>query len=95
MDQPSIKQRKRRGTALASAALAGLALLLAWTTSGGGTGYEAVPWFVSSNNHDDPNNLPLLRTMLFEYVPPPTPPSVLTTPGAYWANTDPIPASAD
>ncbi len=34
MDQPSIKQRKRRG-ALALAALAGLALLLAWSASGG------------------------------------------------------------
>ena len=62
---------------------------------GGGTGYEAVAWFVAINKHDDPNNLPLLRTMLFEYVPPPTSPSVLTTPGAYWANTIPTPASAD
>jgi len=62
---------------------------------GGGTGYEAVAWFVSINKHDDPNNLPLLRTMLFEYVAPPTSPSVLTTPGAYWANTYPTPASAD
>ncbi|MEI2689221.1 MAG: hypothetical protein V9H69_05670 [Anaerolineae bacterium] len=62
---------------------------------GGGTGYEAVAWFVSINKHDDPNNLPLLRTMLFEYVPPPTSPSALTTPGAYWANTYPAPASAD
>ena len=34
MDQPSIERRKRRG-ALALAALAGLALLLAWTASGG------------------------------------------------------------
>lgn len=62
---------------------------------GGGTGYEAVGWFVSINKHDDPNNLPLLRTMLFEYVPPPTAPSALTNPGAYWANTYPTPASAD
>ena len=62
---------------------------------GGDTGYEAVAWFVSINKHDDPNNLPLLRTMLFEYVPPPTSPSALTTPGAYWANTYPTPASAD
>ena len=54
-----------------------------------------VAWFVSINKHDDPNNLPLLRTMLFEYVPPPTSPSALTTPGAYWANTYPTPASAD
>jgi hypothetical protein len=56
---------------------------------GGGTGYEAVAWFVSINKLEDPNNLPLLRTMLFEYVPPPTSPSVLTTPGSYWANTVP------
>jgi hypothetical protein len=62
---------------------------------GGGTGYEAVAWFVSINKLEDPNNLPLVRTMLFEYVPPPTSPSVLTTPGWYWANTDPMPASAD
>ena len=62
---------------------------------GGGTGYEAVAWFVSINKLEDPNNLPLVRTMLFEYVPPPTSPSVLTTPGWYWANTDPMPAIAD
>jgi len=62
---------------------------------GGGTGYEAVAWFVSINKLEDPNNLPLVRTMLFEYVPPPTSPSVLTTPGSYWANTDPMPATAD
>jgi len=62
---------------------------------GGGTGYEAVAWFVSINKLEDPNNLPLVRTMLFEYVPPPTSPSVLTTPGAHWANTDPMPATAD
>jgi hypothetical protein len=54
-----------------------------------------VAWFIAINRHDDPNNLPLLRTMLFEYVPPPTSPSVLTDPGAFWANTDPMPASAD
>ncbi len=52
-------------------------------------------WFVSINKLEDPNNLPLVRTMLFEYVPPPTSLSVLTTPGAHWANTDPMPATAD
>jgi hypothetical protein len=69
-------------------------LMVEWL-QGGGTGYEAVAWFVSINKLEDPNNLPLVRTMLFEYVPPPTSPSVLTTPGAYWASTDPMPAIAD
>jgi len=62
---------------------------------GGGTGYEAVAWFVSINKHDDPANLPPLRTMLFTYVAPTATPSALTNPGIFWANTDPMPASVD
>jgi hypothetical protein len=57
---------------------------------GDDTGYQAVGWFVSIDNLDTP-----LQTNLFEYVPPPTSPSVLTNPGAYWASTYPRPASAD
>jgi hypothetical protein len=68
--------------------------LVTWL-QGGGTGYEAVAWFVSINKHDDPVNLPPLRTMLFTYVAPTATPSALTNPGIFWANTDPMPASAD
>lgn len=58
--------------------------LVEWL-QGGGTGYQAVGWYISIDNINDTP----LQTNLFEYVLPPTSPSVLTTPGAYWANTSP------
>lgn len=58
--------------------------MVEWLQSGG-TGYQAVGWYISIDNINDTP----LQTNLFEYVPPPTSPSVLTTPGAYWANTSP------
>ena len=82
MDQSSIERRKRRG-ALALAALAGLALLLAWSASGGAPDPMALAQEGAT------------RTSTFILGPPPTSPSALTTPGAYWANTIPTPASAD
>ncbi len=56
---------------------------------GGGTGYEAVAWFVSINKHTDPANLPPLRTMLFTYVAPSHTPSAMTILGARWATVTP------
>lgn len=63
--------------------------MVEWLQSGG-TGYQAVGWYVSIDSLATP-----LQTNLFEYVPPPTSPSVLTTPGVYWTNTSPRPASAN
>lgn len=58
--------------------------LVAWL-QGGGTGYQAVAWFVSIDNiRETP-----LESQLFGFVPAPATPSALTTPGSTWASIAP------